>query len=311
MTLSIAYITTRLNPRVHWFLDSLTRQNNGNLEGLNVIVVDLHAGDRNLTDPVWRFVNHFCKHTFPMPSVWQGRYRLTKQDWFDASAARNAALCLAPDGYLAYVDDLSVLCDNWLVNVRQSMAFNGVTLGAYMKIRGLEVIGGVPQPYETNQIAGRDSRWGYGSDSGSVPCNGDMLFGCSLVGPVEAFLEVNGFGGSLCAGSGFEDVITGIVLENAGYRFNYNRNMMTLESEDGHHEEKTLRRESFEKHPNDVNDKPHAILNMAKGGLKRFPDHWGEGGLRAIRNTVLGGGTFPPIYTPEHEWFTGRKLCDL
>lgn len=245
-----------------------------------------------------------------MPSVWQGNHRLTKQDWFDASASRNAALCHAPDGYIAYVDDLSVLSPGWLLNVRQAMNFPGITLGAYKKVKNLVVKDGEIISYDKDSVS-VDSRWYYGSDNGSVPCNGDMLYGCSLVGPVEAFLTVNGWPSALCAGLGMEDVIMGQVMENAGFKFNYNRNQLTIESEEHHHLEPAFRRECFEKHPNDPTDKGHAVLNMAKGGLKVFPDHWGEGGIRKIRQDTLAGKPFPIPTAPLHEWHTGKLLSEL
>ena len=308
-TLTICYQTCRREPHFEWFMDSLSNQLEDLKEPLDVclVVVDFYASER-LDKPLECHLSNVIT-VEPKPCVWQGEHRLTKEHWFAASNSRNTGLCLAKDGYIAYVDDLSVLCPGWLLNVRQSMNWNGVTLGAYRKVRNLVVENGNIISYDKTWPGGRDSRWNYGNDSGSVPANGDMLFGCSLVGPVEAFLSVGGWP-ELCDGLSFEDVIMGQAMENKGVRFMYNRNMLTFESDEHHGIEPAFRRDSFEKHPNDATDKGHAVLNMAKGGVKYF-DNYYEGGIRRMREEVLSGKPFPIVQIPDRDWHTGRLLKDL
>lgn len=305
--LTICYVTSRKDPKIEWFFSSLNKQLNlvGG-EVPKIVLVDFFCTER-----YYKFESIFdiC-HTPPKPSIWQGKHRLTKENWFDAGNARNTGLCLAPDGYIAYVDDLSVLMPGWLTNVRQAMSFNGITLGAYRKVKNLVVENGLVTSYDQEWTGGRDSRWFFGNDSGSVPCHGDMLYGCSLVAPVEALLTVNGWPEALCGGLGFEDVAMGQVLENAGFKFHYNRNMLTFESEEHHGLEPAFRRDCFEKHPNDPTDKGHSVLNMVKGGMKEFPSHY-EGGIRKLRQDVLSGKPFPILQHPMHEWHTGKLLSEL
>lgn len=312
--LTIAYMTARKDPKIDWFLDSLENQiqqiYTERCDG-QIIIVDYYSSERSIQDQLNGFfkAGWSIKHAPVKPCVWQGEHRLTNENWFAASNARNTALCLAPDGYIAYIDDLSVLCPGWLLNVRQSMTWNGITLGTYRKVKNLVVNNGEIISWDKEWLGGQDSRRNSGSKDGSVPCNGDMLFGCSLVGPVEAFLSVNGWP-EMCDGLGFEDVIMGQVLQNAGWHFRYNLNMMTLESDEHHHIEPPFRRDCFEKHSGDKGDKGHAVLNMAKGGLKYFANYY-EGGIRKMRDEVLSGNGFPVLNNPQHDWHTGVALKDL
>lgn len=303
--LTICYHTARRQPMIEWFFDSLLKQWTPDVN-LSIVVVRFYSpcpySEIELGGKV------LVKFVEPKPTVWQGPHRLTKENWFAASNSRNTGLCLAPDGYIAYVDDLSVLMPNWLLNVRQSMQWGGITLGAYMKVRNLVVENGDVISYDKDK-PNRDARWNFGSDSGSVPCNGDMMYGCSFVAPVEALLTVGGFP-ELCDGLSFEDVVMGQALENAGFKFAYNRNMLTLESEEHHGLEPAFRRECFEKHPNDPTDKGHAVLNMVKGGCKYFENYY-EGGIRKMREEVLSGKPFPILDNPKNDWHTGKLLSEL
>ena len=241
-----------------------------------------------------------------MPSVWQGKHRLTKKDYFAASNARNTALCLAPDGWIAYVDDLSVLMPGWLFCVRQAIEKNYIVLGAYKKVLNLEVDSDGNATY-TDFPAGVDSRWNSGHPDKPVHAAGSWMFGCSLAAPVEAFLRINGWDTD-CDSLGSEDYIAGIMLEKAGYRFMYDRRMLTLESEERHHDGSSFAR--FDKGVS-PNDKSHALLKMVMNGRKVAPNYFGEGGISAVRNKVLKGEQFPIIQCPMHDWFDCQPLSEL
>lgn len=307
--LTISYLTARKNPQIEWFYDSLENQiiSTGiERHSISLVIVDFYRNERELPLPKNIGRVHWIS---PKPSVWNGPHRLTKENWFDAAGSRNTSICLAPDGWLAYVDDLSVLSPQWLSNVIASMKWNGVTLGAYRKVKSLVVENGLIKSFDESWTGGKDSRWSVGSDSGSVACNGDMLYGCSLLAPVEAFLSVGSWP-EICSGLGMEDVAMGQAMENAGWPFMYNRNMFTYESEEHHGLEPAFRRESFEKHPHDKTDKAHAVLNMVKNGVKYFENYY-EGGIRKMREEVLSGKPFPILNNPQHDWHTGVALKDL
>src|ERR1039457_1584571 len=244
--LTIAYLTSRKNPRIEWFFDSLHRQMNElriGLDEIKVVVVDFYAKERFTTDIATEYHFPVSVWTVPKPNVWQGEHRLTKENWFDASNARNTALCYAPDGFIAFVDDLSVLMPGWLKIVHAASFDKKIIYGSYKKVKKLVVESGkVMSCIESPE--GMDSRSQY-APTDPWPCAGSWMFGCSCAMPVEALLTINGFPEDLCAGLGSEDSCCGVVLQNAGFEFLYDRRMMTFESEEGHHEEPAFRRDDW------------------------------------------------------------------
>lgn len=300
MTLTIAYITSRQDPKVEWFYDSLRRQLIPQ-ERLTIIVVDYYAPT---TPIILNSVNlPHCKviATAPKPSVWQGAHRLTKEDWFAASNARNTALCLAMDGYLAYVDDLSVLMPGWLAAVREHMVAGRFAFGAYQKVKNLVVESGKPISFE---VHARDNRIPQVS-APVTPCSGRWLYGCSVCGPTEHFLQVGGWP-EFCDGLGFEDCIMGHALQNLGFQMVYDTRMMTLESEEHHHTGKVFKKSDYGQSPN---DKSHAALGIGK--QSRYFENYYEGGIRRMREEVLSGKPFPIARNPQHCWFTSKHLSEL
>lgn len=310
----------RKDPKIQWFLESLDRETGGDYSRIKIVIVDFWATDpegmKTYGRMGWAQDTRPIFHKPVKPCVWQGPHRLTKQDWFAASNARTTALCHAPDGWIVYCDDLAVLMPGWLNAVREAMAGNYIVLGAYKKVKNLVVENGaVRSCWEFPQ--GLDSRWPAGSDSGPVPATGGMMYGCSVAMPVEALLTINGWPEDLCDGLGSEDYCCGLALENAGYTFKYDRRMLTLESEEDHHTGPVFRKEDwhFENGKpvpggNGGDDKSHAALNIAKQS-KYFPNSFGEGGIRALRQRILAGEPFPIPQSPQHDWFTKIPLGDL
>lgn len=303
MHLTVCYITNRREPKLEWFINSFDRERAGEI--IRLVMVDAHctqpARCETLTgQTAW-------KHLAPKPCVWQGPHRRTNVDWFAASNARNTGLCLAPDGYIVYVDDLSVLLPGWLAAVREAMSGGYIACGAYRKCKKLEVVDGEVVSHEYFP-AGTDNRIQHVS-ADVTPCGGQWLYGCSVALPVEALLSINGWPEDLCDGMGFEDCLTGLALQNAGYDLRYDRRMMTYESEELHHVEPPLKRSDYGVSPN---DKSHAALKIVQDGAKWFANkHLGPGGIRALRDRVLAGEPFPVPTGPTHEWFTGMRLEDL
>ena len=291
--LTIAYITFRRNPRFHWFTESLAREMNGRNTGVRIVVVDYYANERS--EKVSQF------HVAPKPCVWQGPHRLTSRDYFAAANARNTALCLAPDGWIAYVDDLSVLMPGWLNAVSDAMESGYIAQGAYKKVKDLSVRDG--KMSYTPFTPGVDTRWWKGSDVCAVPSAPDWLYGCSAAMPVEALLSVNGWE-EACDSLGSEDYITGFNLSKKGYEFRYDRRMLTLESEEGHHEEPSLPRFDKGQSPN---DKSHKILELAREG-KLSNEHVN---IREMRHAALKGEPFPIPTKPTHDWYDNQPLSEL
>jgi hypothetical protein len=307
--LTIAYITCRKNPNFDWFMDSLTTQLNRDGRGVRLVVVDRWANHRHKDrlrrikipkigfDTVW--------HGTPKSSVWQGDHRLTSKDYFAAANARNTALCLAPDGYLACVDDNSVLTPTWLEEVRAAQKGNYIALGAYMKVHDMSVLDGRLVHYDESRV-GMDSRYHLVEGMEPTPCKGQWMFGCSFAAPVESLLYVNGFDED-CDSHGTEDYILGTMLETAGNDLRYCKRMMTVESEEGHDEGDNLVR-SHKRNVHGHPDAHFAILHMVKNGRNRAPNYQD---MRATRATVLAGGEFPLLQIPEHDWRDGQPLKDM
>ncbi len=327
--LTIAYFTSRKHPAIEWFFDSLARELAGDYTNLRLIVVDFWSQpnpthdwtqeDADSRRMKWRYQTptalDFNQLNFlfvpPKSTVWQGQHKITKEDWFAASNARNTAVCLAPDGWIAFVDDVSVLMPGWLKHVREAMAGDQktVTLGAYRKVKDLVVDGGNVTSF-TDHPTGHDNRYGHGKDEEGVECGGNWLYGCSLVAPVQAFVEINGWPEAWCDGLSFEDCICGIMLSKKGYKFRYVRSMMTYESEELHAQLPIMKRSDYGVSPN---DKSHAVLRMAQEGDGWHPNYFGEEGVAGLRRRMLEMPEegFPIVQIPQHEFFTGTPLKDL
>lgn len=300
MSLSIVYQTCREEPKIEWFLDSLKREL-GDFKNVKLIIVDFCKEQRPLpiSNLPWETV-----HTSPMPNHYNGPHRLTKEDWFAAATSRNTGLCYASDGHVVFVDDLSVLMPGWFTAVQDMMKSNYIACGAYHKVKNLVVENGEVKSYTPS---GLDHRYGYGSDSGPVPCEGGWLYGCSCGGPIEAFLSVGGFPAHLADGISSEDYCFGIVASTAGWHLKYDRRMMTFESEELHHVGKVMIRRDKGKSPA---DKSHKLLEIVRSGITEFNNYY-EGGIRQLRLDTLAGKPFPPCRMPIFDWFDGQKISDF
>lgn len=351
MKLTIAYITARADPMWSMFADSLCAQTTPEQrKDIQVVFVDgklWYPGVQiEPTQPSIALAHHFYHdpkrrydlesvvskrfdylHVPPKPCLKQGPFRLTKQDWFCASNTRNTAIIVARGEYLVCVDDLSVLMPGWVAQVMHAVEHGYCVCGAYKKVLKLEFrqsdVSGHAVIYEEFP-SGVDSRWPRGSDTGIVPWSGAGLFGCSFGLPIEAALNIDGFAPEN-NGEGGEDFDFGIRLERSGVKLFYNRNMLTLESEEGHHGEKSLPRErrlvSRERLPSgydswDVHNQEekyysdHVLLNRVRYETDRIKPFLPEG-LRAIRDEFLATGMVPIPREPTTDWRDGGLLKDL
>lgn len=299
--MTIAYMTNRCNPRFQWFADGLKRQ--GADQSIEVLVVDFYADDRDL-GLVGRERGLNCRSITPKPTVWQGKHRLTKENYFAAANARNTAICAAKSDYIVFADDLSVPGDRWLERARWHQRVGNVVAGSYQKVMKMVVEDGKLASFGEFE-AGKDHRRAHQKYS-MAPCYGSWFFGCSCGGPIEAFLEINGYP-EIADGMGYEDSVTGDALRANGRAIFFDKELLTYESEEGHHEDKPFIRADPGVSPN---DKSHALLNLCRG-VKRFDNFFGPEGIRGLRAKVQSGEPFPIVGIPEHEWFTGKPLREL
>ncbi|MBX4215887.1 hypothetical protein KW797_02985 [Candidatus Parcubacteria bacterium] len=326
---TLAYLTSRKDCLWPWWIESLLKQANGDYSWFEVVVVDFYAEGHKPEDG-WteadallrcaEFFRHVpsglrFRHVAPMWGVWQGPHRLTKDNWFAKADYLNAAVCLAEGTMLANSDDLSVLMPGWLNAVREASAWHGVTVGAYRKVRKLEVEDGAVKSYEDHPH-GHDNRWKRGSDNGPVSCPPNWMYGY-FVAPLEAILKANGwprYSNSMA----YEDTNMGEVLGHQGLPFRYDRRMLAWESEEHHGKEGNMRRADPYRgdaaaKPRD--DKSHALKAMAEDPKRTgWPendfthDSTGNLSLRQLRAKIQGGLAMPVLTRPTHEPFTGHAL---
>ena len=309
MKLSLIYITSRDEPQIDWFLDSLCAQKTTD-DLLEVIIV---AG-KNSKLPETAAMSF--RHVLPKPTVWSGPSRITKCDWWSAANARNTGICFAKHPSIAFIDDRSVLLPGWLDRAKSAVDGGYVVCGTYQKVTELIVENGKAKSFVANP--GRDSRLNavdprvdytntywvpYFKNQGPFPCPGEWTYGCSLVLPLEWALRVGGFD-ETCEGVGGEDYIFGLMLQNQGFPIYFDPRMKMIEDRTPECSHPTIIRRDKGASPN---DKSHALLAKLRV-LKRAilpPD------LTAMRASVQAGRGFPPPTSPAVDWYDGEPLGQM
>lgn len=320
--LSIVYLTSREDPKFEWFIESLCLQLSERPIRVQVIFVDFFLQyDESRADKLKQLINHrfHFHHVPPKPTPWQGKYRLTKDDWFAASNARNTGIALAMWDYVAFCDDISILMPGWLDQVCHAMEHRYIVAGAYKKVKNLVVENGKVVSYDEHP-QGVDSRWGHGSSSGIVPMHPGGLYGCSFGTPLKKLLEVNGLD-EACDGQGGEDYDLSIRMTRTGIQFYYNRNMLTYESEELHHVGKIMKRvikpprqigKNKDGTPIMSKDASHVILDQVNNDYKRYTPIGNNYNLSKLRETVLfQKKPFPTDVYPKKHWFDGQLLSEM
>jgi hypothetical protein len=127
-----------------------------------------------------------------------------------------------------------------------------------------------------------------------------------LAAPIQSYLSINGWDEN-CDGMGYEDVVTGALLENAGWHFIYDPSMLTWESHECHEVDIPMKRIDKGISPK---DKSHAILASTRM-RKWSPNYFGAEGISGLRQKVLQGEPFPIGQIPEHDWFDKQPLIEM
>ncbi len=320
MKITIAYFTARNDPKIEWFFRSLKRECKGDYADLDLIIVDFHAEEHGRREAFYAICSmemgrqpeeNWYRHVCPKPCAWQGKYKKTKNEHFAASNARNTAFALCRTDYIACVDDLSVLMPGWILQLQHGAQHRYLALGAYKKVINLDVDAQGNAHYEQFP-PGVDSRWNNGSDTGIVAAAGSWLFGCSFGIPLESALRANGFD-EACDGQGAEDYDFGIRIERTNIKIFYNRNMLTLESEELHHSpgnQKFIREMKMMKWENYDLGSDHVMLRKVQNEYNRCWTTKNDFNLREMRQKVLAGEPFP-IPTITTDWRTGKPLSEI
>ena len=293
--LSIVYITFRENCKFEWFIESLVKQSTQEQRAsIQIIVVDgiLESGIdeserrtfiKNVIADNFEFV-----HIPPKPTVWQGKYRVTCENYFAAANTRNTGACYAKYDYIAFHDDLGCPGQKWLSAVLDAKTRNQVHCGAYTKAYDIVVENGVVVSKRDNGVDHRLSV--YTQDIS--PAYNSHFYGSSFCMPIELYFKLNGIN-EMCDGNAGEDYEFGMRILRSGIHFYYNKNMFIYESEDifGSDRERKCIRSDPKKNPNDPNsDLSHYMLDYVKDcGLRVNP----EFDLRDYNSKILSGT--PPL----------------
>jgi hypothetical protein len=296
MTLTIVYITSRPEPKIEWFWDSLHRQP-GKVE--EVIIVDLRRNERQ--GPLWDHIRRHAMHVLPKPTVWQGQHRLTKSDWWAIANARNTGVCLCKTDWIAFVDDRSVMLQTWLPAVREAMKGEYAVAGSYEKRYNMTVKDGVI--IERGTLDGSDPRMPRGGCNYARPIAGGEFFGCTSALPLEWVLKVNGFD-ETCDSLGMEDVLFGCMLQNNMLQTRYDCRMKIVEDRTPSEIGPVITRTDKGVSPN---DKSHGLKARLEN-LKRASHAWD---IRDIRNRVLAGEPFPIPTGPTADWWDNQPISEL
>lgn len=299
--LTIAYITSRDEPMFQWFFDSLHNQLEPQ-DKIKVIIVDLFADKRN--KEAFETYGIPVQWVEPKPSIWQGKSRVTKEDWWAASNSRNTAICLCDTEWIAFSDDRCVLLPSWLAAVKKAMVENYIVVGSYEKRSKMSVEHGFIKGFE--KLIGRDPRLDQ-APNGKRNCAHSWFFTCAAAMPLEVALQINGFEEG-CDGLSMEDSIFGLMLRNAGQTITYDPNMRMIEDRTEGECGPVMLRSSKENHPNDKDDKGHAALSRF-GSRKRTeftPD------LRLLgEDFKLGRLWQSDLKRTPTDWFDGQQISEM
>lgn len=305
MSLTIAFITSRDNPKFQWFLDSLYRQG----RDFNIIIVDAFASKRNvpgyqMAEIEDEWPSGVIRITEPKPNIWQGPHRLTGSDWWAKSNALNTSLCYCKTDWFASVDDRCVLDHGWYSAVRSAMASNYAVCGSYEKRVNMVVENG--EIVEPGTIVGFDHRCD-GHPHRAKKCAPGWFFGCSFALPTEWALQVNGWNEYL-DGLSAEDTHFGHMLANNGFDIRFNPEMKVIQDRTPGECGPEMKRSSKERFQHDTEDKGHAAIRRFFGE-KQSSHPWN---IRELRASVLSGDPFPlPDVMPRLDWFDSKPIAEF
>lgn len=290
MSLTVAFITSRKEPKIEWFFDSLARQ--AGSEFMNVIVVSPY-------DLPSDFDTGTFVLTKPKPTIWQGEHRITKEDWWAKSNAHNTAICLCQTDFIAFVDDRCVLTPIWLQCVKEAMEGNYAVCGSYEKRSGMKVENGEIIDY--GECLGVDTRTQFG-----YPVPTADWYGGSCALPLEWCLEVQGYNESYCDSLGLEDCMFGQTLKNSGFPMKFDSRMRIIEDRTPSEIEGALKRADKDVHLGQRAKSWGVVRALRNEKTSQNPFD-----IRNMRARVLNGEPFPPPTGAPLDWFDQQPIKEM
>lgn len=305
MNLTIAYITSRKEPKIEWFLESLCLQRTA--DSMQLIIVDsLHNERGHLA---FKSADHIIahssvpeqslRHVSPKPTIFQGAHRITKEDWWAKSNAMNTAICLCQTEFIAFVDDRCVLAPEWLQCVREAQQGNYAVCGSYEKRANMKVENGKITDY--GELLGYDTRHQYGEP---VPTRDWYGGSCAL--PLEWCLAVNGFSEDLCDSLGSEDSMFGVTLRNSGYPMKFDSRMRIIEDRTPSEIDGALKR--ADKNPHLGRKAKSWDIVRAFHGKTSSQNSFD---IRDMRARKLNGEDWRPPSASHFDWYDGASIADM
>jgi len=295
--------TSRPEPEIRWVFDSLIRQSKPDEIGFLIISLFSNGNNPNILNP-----DVIMRWADPKPNIWQGEHRLTKENWWAVSNARNTAICLCKTDWILFLDDRCVLMPGFMDSVREAMAGGYIMAGSYEKRQHMTVENGVIKHGGIVQAV--DSRETYVNSlrpviQSTFPCGGEWLFGCCLLLPLEWALQVNGYP-ERCNALSFEDVIFGLILQNNKFPMKFDPRAKMIEDRTPEKLGTPMRRESKERHPNDTSDKAHTSLKWVRTAMRSDNDY----DIRELRAKIQAGEPFPEVDKSKKyfDWFDGQDV---
>jgi hypothetical protein len=280
--LSVVIPTVRKDPGIDRIVSDMSSQIRVG-DRIEIIVVDaLRRSAEDLADPADDRI--LVRSVSPKPTPWQGPQRVTSDDWWAASSARNTGIALCRAGHVAFLDDRSELGPEWLDRVRSAAHEKSIVAGSYDRRDG----GSVAADHRRDKFP-----------DGLRRCSGGWLYSGSFCSPLSWLLEVNGFEEG-CDGSALEDCVLGHMLANRGAPIHFDARMHSVKSD---------ARSGDRRHGFLVCRDPGRIQAIKRRFYSRRRTEFTPD-LRAMRAAIASGMGFPDVdrSAPHLDWYDKTPL---
>lgn len=218
MKISIAYITARREPMFRWFVESLILQYPDGKVTDEIIFVDawIEYSTTRRAELAAIVAGRFDYiHTPPKPSIWRGKHRKTKRNFYDSAGSKNTAFVVMSTEHCVMMDDLSYLLPGWLDHHRNAAINGWIFSGQFTKAANMFFEREVLKSWKVIHQDGRTEQ--HIDKTKPLKSWGGWVFGSNSSYPIDAILDTGGKDEFL-ARAGGEDCDLGMRFENAGWR---------------------------------------------------------------------------------------------